>query len=119
MLFPNAQVEAGSFGRIPSLSGSLGKIGFGRQITTASGTLAAAANTPLSGQNLNRIAAIIQNTGANAMVLSFGDATLTNGINIPGNGYAQIDQLFPWCGALVIYSVAGTTYQFTEISNQD
>ena len=118
MLFQNAQTEAGVTGRIISLSGSPGKLGFGRQIVTSNGTLTGATTTPISGVNNSRIAAIVVNTGSNPMFVSFG-GTATIGIPIAANGYLQIDALFPWTGAIVLYSASGTTYNFTEISNQD
>lgn len=116
MLLPNAQREAGNFSRVVSLAGSLGKIGFGRQMVVVAGTAAGATEVRLSGFNTQRIAALIQNTGANTAILSFGGAN-TEGVTLLANASFQIDALFPWTGQLVLYSAAGTTYNFVEVSN--
>jgi len=115
MLYPNAQLEAGSLVQFVSLGGQRGKPGFGRQATSANVVVAAAVPIAALNQNQDRISALIVNTTANSCVLVFGQG-ITEGITLNQNQSLQIDSLLPWTGGVTAISAAGTTLEVVEVS---
>lgn len=118
--------EPGYLGVLVSLSGSKDGTGRGRQPFNATGTLtAAAAPVTVLQPNVKRLAAIIQNTGANDMRISLGAAAqqewwwwIFPDCHLVLRPYSsfQIDTQFPWAGAVSAESDLGTSYAILEVS---
>lgn len=111
--------EPGRQGSIISLGGVQGPDHAGRSGRDGVAVIAAATPTLFLEVNVNRIAAIITNAGANPAVIQFGLGSGNNeGVYLLPNGSFQLDVNFPWTGALCCQSALGTTLSYLEVSVQ-
>lgn len=107
--------ESSYNGQLKSLGGVLGTMNFGRQVETDSLTADTTARV-LVPENLRRLSLLFQNTGAQIVYWSVHTGSYM--AVLPGQS-AQIDENFPWTGAVEVITAAGSSdVLWTEVSVQ-
>jgi hypothetical protein len=109
--------ESGYNGKIISLGGVEGIESRGRQLNSGVLITDPAFILQVLPDNPRRISALLQNSDAAIpLYIIFGDQSGNIAFYLAAGQPFQIDQNFPWTGAVYAGCAAGSTLNFTEVS---